>query len=79
MSYSEKFKLFFLNLDINKEITGIESAAMIRGRIMDQSGSGEKGGKGKGKGGPPGGGSEGNGRGGPGGSSGGKGRPGGPG
>ncbi len=50
-----------------------------RGRIMDQSGSGEKGGKGKGKGGPPGGGSEGNGRGGPGGPSGGKGRPGGPG
>lgn len=48
-----------------------------RGRIADQSGSAEKGGKGKGKGGPPGGGSEGGGRGGPGGPSGGKGRPGG--
>jgi poly(glycerol-phosphate) alpha-glucosyltransferase len=36
MKYSEKFKVFFLNLDVNKEITGIESAAMIRGRIMDQ-------------------------------------------
>jgi poly(glycerol-phosphate) alpha-glucosyltransferase len=36
MSYSERFKVFFLNLDINKEFTGIESAAMIRGRLMDQ-------------------------------------------
>lgn len=36
MNYSERFKVFFLNLDINKEFTGIESAAMIRGRILDQ-------------------------------------------
>jgi len=36
MSYSERFKVFFLNLDINKEFTGIESAALIRGKLMDQ-------------------------------------------
>jgi poly(glycerol-phosphate) alpha-glucosyltransferase len=35
MKYADRFKLFFLNLDINKEFTGIESSAMIRGRVMD--------------------------------------------
>lgn len=35
MSLASDFNLLFLNVDLGREFTGIESAAMIRGRAMD--------------------------------------------